>query len=57
MARTAKYTDAIPVYETPEMRKRIKRIADTCNVSQAEVVRDILDSGIAEAEKRWLPPT
>lgn len=53
MARVAKYTEALPVYETPAIRARIKKIADDNNVSQAEVVRDIIDVGIDDAEIRW----
>lgn len=55
MVRKAKYTEALPVYETPAMRDRIKRIADDYEVSQAQVVRDILAIGIETAEKTWPP--
>ncbi len=53
MARTAKYTAMIPVYHTPEQRQRIKDLADRAGVSQAEIIRDIIDVGIDEAEARW----
>lgn len=53
MARVAQYTDALPVYVTPEVRKRIKDIADREQVSQAEVVRDIIDIGLPEREPKY----
>ena len=40
----------LQVVVTPEMRKRIKTIAEREGVSQAAVIRDILDAGIAARE-------
>ena len=56
MARVARFTHALPVYVTQEMRDRILRLADDNDVSQAEVVRDILEVGLDEAEERWRQP-
>lgn len=47
MARVAKYTQALPVYVTPEVRERILEIADVEQISQAEVVRHLIDRGFA----------
>lgn len=47
MARKAKYTYALPVYVTPAVRERILEIAERNELSQAEVVRDIIDRGLA----------
>lgn len=51
MAVEAKYTDPLQVVETPEMRGRIKAIADREKISQAQVIREILAGGIDEREK------
>jgi len=57
MARVARFTHAIPVYETPEMRERILRLADAGEVSQAEVVRYAIRNGITAAEDLWGQPS
>lgn len=53
MARQAKYTRTLPVYVTPEVRGRLDAIAEKHSVSLAEVVRDLIDVGLDEAEARW----
>lgn len=53
MARQAKYTRALPVYVTPEVRRRLDGIAEEYRVSLAEVIREIIDVGLGEAEERW----
>lgn len=53
MARTAKYTKALPVYVTAEVRRRLDNIAEAKSISLAEVIRDIIDLGIDDAEIRW----
>lgn len=53
MARTARYTKALPVYVTPEVRRRLDALAERHSVSLAEVVRDIIDVGLDGAEARW----
>lgn len=53
MARTAKYTKALPVYVTAEVRRRLDNIAETKAISLAEVIRDIIDVGLDDAETRW----
>lgn len=55
MARKAKYTQALPVYVTPEDRARVLRMAEEYEVSQAEVVRFCFARGISEAEAKWPP--
>lgn len=57
MARVARFTHALPVYETEEMRDRILRLADAGEVSQAEVVRYAIRYGIDAAEDHWGQPT
>jgi len=54
MAVTAKYTAPLQVVETRDMRDRITAIADAEDISQAQVIRDILAHGIQwrEAEAR-----
>lgn len=47
MARKAQYTAALPVYVTPAVRERILKIADETEVSQAQVVRELIDRGLA----------
>lgn len=47
MARKAKYTQSLPVYVTPEVRERILEIAERREVSQAEVVRELIDKGLS----------
>lgn len=51
MAVTAKYTAPIQVVETPEVRARIKLISDTEGVSQAEVIRDIIEHALPWREE------
>lgn len=51
MAVKAHYTAPLQVVETPEMRDRVKAIADAENISQAEVIRDILAHGISWREQ------
>lgn len=46
MVRKAKYTQALPVYVTPEVRARILKIADDEERSQAEVVRELIGRGL-----------
>jgi cytidylate kinase len=53
VAVTAQYTKALPVYLTEEHRQRIKAIADRENISQAQVVRDLVTHSlmIREAQR------
>lgn len=53
MARKAKYTEALPVYVTPEVRARILKIAEDQEISQAEVVRALLEVGLQDAHTLW----
>lgn len=53
VARTARYTKALPVYVTPEVRRRLDGLAERHRVSLAEVVRDIIALGLDDAEERW----
>lgn len=53
MARKARYTQALPVYVTPDTRQRLDAIAESHCVSLAEVVRDLIDTGLDDAEARW----
>lgn len=47
MAVEAKFSGKpLQVVETPEMRERIKAISDTEKVSQAQVIRDMIEHGI-----------
>lgn len=52
MAVTARFTAPIQVVETPEKRDRIKAIADREGISQAQVVRDIIEIGIETREQQ-----
>lgn len=52
MAVEAKYTQPLQVVETPEMRDRIKAVADAEHISQAQVIREILAHGIEWRETR-----
>lgn len=52
MALVAKYTAPIQVVETQEMRDRIVAIAEREQVSQAQVIREILLFGIRAREER-----
>lgn len=55
MARKAKYTAALPVYVTPAVRAEILKIADEREVSQAEVVRELIDRGLWQLEEAETP--
>lgn len=54
MAVKAKFRAPLQVVETEEMRDRITAIADAEEISQAQVIRDILAHGIEwrEAQSR-----
>lgn len=52
MAVKAKYTNPISVVETPEVRARIARIADREDLSQAEVIRQMIQMALDERERR-----
>lgn len=52
MAVTAKYTAPIQVVETAEKRDRIRVIADREGLSQAQVVRDLIDMSLVKREKQ-----
>lgn len=55
MAQKRKFAPApIPVVETPEMRARIKAIADREDISQAQVIRELIGAGIVERERQSL---
>ena len=54
MAVTAQYTQPLQVVETPEMRKRIRAIADREGISQAQVARELHDRAIVWREKQSL---
>lgn len=53
MARKARYTQALPVYVMPDVRRRLDQLAERHCVSLAEIVRDIIDTGLDAAEDRW----
>lgn len=53
MARKAKYTQALPVYVTPEVRARILKIADEQERSQAEVVRELINGGLSLLPEKY----
>lgn len=50
MAVKAKYQAPLQVVETEEMRNRVTAIADAEEISQAQVIRDILAAGIEARE-------
>lgn len=54
MAVQAKYTAPLQVVETAEMRGRITAIADREDISQAQVIREILAAGIEAREQSSL---
>lgn len=56
MARKAKYTQSLPVYVVPGVRERILEIADRQEVSQAEVVRDLIDKGLSLEPEPYRTP-
>lgn len=49
MVRKARYTKALPVYVTPRTRDRVNEIAHEYEVSQAEVIRLLIDLGLQVA--------
>lgn len=51
--RKAKYTQALPVYVEPAIRERILKIADEKDLSQADVVRQVINAGLPEVEQRY----
>lgn len=51
MAVKSQYTAPLQVVETPEMRDRVKAISDAEEISQAQVIRDILVAGIDARER------
>lgn len=53
MARRARYTASLPVYVVPEVRDRIREIAEDEEISQAEVVRVLIDVGLRDAGAIW----
>lgn len=50
MAVQAKYTQPLQVVATPEQRARVKAIADREGISQAQVIRDLIDYGLGVRE-------
>lgn len=50
MAIEAKYTAPLQVVHTEDFRDRVRAIAEGEKVSQASVMRDILDAGIDTRE-------
>jgi hypothetical protein len=52
MAIQAKYGPPLQVVETIEKRARILAIADAEGISQAQVIRDIIDDGLSTRERR-----
>lgn len=54
MAVQAKFTAPIQVVETREMRDRIVAIAEREEISQAQVIREIIAAGIEAREQRGL---
>jgi plasmid stability protein len=51
MAVHARYTESLQVPVEPEMRDRIRAIADREGVSLAQVAREILSAGIQAREE------
>lgn len=51
MAIERRYTEPLQVVDTPQQVARITRIADTRKVSKAQVVREMIEAGIDEAER------
>ena len=54
MAIRKTFTQPLQVSETPEMRDRIIAIADRENISQGQVIRDLIKAGIAARERKSL---
>lgn len=53
MARKARYTKALPVYVTPEVRARLDEIADDREISLAEVTRELISKGLESSYEIW----
>lgn len=51
VAVEAKYTAPLQVVATPVLRDRVKTIADAEHISQAQVMREILEAGIDDRER------
>jgi hypothetical protein len=51
MAVTARYTESLQVPIEPELRSRIREIADREGISSAQVAREVLIAGIGAREK------
>lgn len=51
MAISAKYTKPLQVVETAETRDRIKAIADREQISQAQVIRELIAAGLKQREE------
>lgn len=52
MAVKKKYTNPLQVVATPEQRARIMKIAEDDEVSQAAVIRDMIDMALDAREKK-----
>lgn len=52
MAVTAKFTAPIQVVETEENRDRIVAIAEADEISQAQVIREIIEYGLVAREAK-----
>lgn len=50
MAVKKKFTQPLQVVETEEMRDRINTIAEAENISQAQVIRELIAAGIEARE-------
>lgn len=53
MAIEKRFEAPLQVVHTEQMRERIRAIADREKISQAEVIRDILDAGIGRRERGY----
>ena len=54
MAVKAKYTQPLQVVETPEHRDRIAIISEREDISQAQVIRDLIEMGLEAREAQSL---
>ena len=54
MAVKAKYTQPLQVVETPEHRDRIAVISEREDISQAQVIRDLIEMGLEQREAQSL---
>lgn len=54
MALVKQYEIPLQVSATAEVRARIKTISDRENLSQAQVVRELIDAGLSEREVQSL---